>query len=155
MQRNVIFLVVSALLAGAMAACSGGNSTSTSTTTTAASPAAPAKMKTATKAASTSNGQSVFTTNCASCHQANGMGSVGPPLEKNDVVTGAPAKVIHIVKNGLTGAIKVNGKSYNGNMPAWKGTLSNADIAAVITYIRSAWGNKASAVTTAQVASTP
>ena len=37
-------------------------------------------------------------------------------------------------------------------MPAWQGTLSNADIAAVITYIRSSWGNKAAAVTEAQVA---
>jgi mono/diheme cytochrome c family protein len=36
-------------------------------------------------------------------------------------------------------------------MPAWKGQLSNAQIAAVVTYIRDAWGNKASAVTEAQV----
>jgi len=52
-------------------------------------------------------------------------------------------------------AVQVNGKSYNGNMPAWKGTLTNDDMAAVIAYIRSAWGNKAGSVTSAQVASTP
>lgn len=40
-------------------------------------------------------------------------------------------------------------------MPAWKGVISNSDIAAVITYIRSAWGNKAGPVTAAQVASNP
>ena len=51
--------------------------------------------------------------------------------------------MIAAVKNGRTGAATVNGKSYIGALPAWKGKLSNADIADVITYIRSAWGNKA------------
>jgi mono/diheme cytochrome c family protein len=59
--------------------------------------------------------------------------------------------VITIVKNGLSGKISVNGTTYNGQMPSWKGTLSDNDIAAVITYVRSAWSNKASAVTPAQV----
>ncbi len=75
-----------------------------------------------------------------------------PPLAKNAYVTGDPKKVIGTLLNGLNGAVSVNGKTYNGAMPAWKGQLSNAEIAAVITYIRSSWGNKASAVTEAQVA---
>ena len=100
------------------------------------------------------DGKAVYTKNCSSCHQATGQGLTGtfPPLAKNDVVTGDPNKVIHILLNGLNGPIKVNGTSYNNAMPPWKGTLSNAEIAAVITYIRSSWGNKASAVTEAQVA---
>ena len=53
---------------------------------------------------------------------------------------------------GLNGAVTINGKPYNGNMPAWKGQLSNADIANVATFIRSSWGNKGSAVTEADVA---
>jgi mono/diheme cytochrome c family protein len=99
-------------------------------------------------------GQKVYTTNCSSCHQANGKGQTGvfPPLAGNTVVTGDPTKVIGIVKNGLSGKITVNGTTYNGQMPSWKATLSNNDIAAVITYVRSAWGNKASAVTPAEVA---
>jgi mono/diheme cytochrome c family protein len=68
------------------------------------------------------------------------------------MVTGSPDKVIAAVKNGLTGATTVSGKSYDGAMPAWKGKLSNAEIADVITYIRSSWGNNAGAVTEAQVA---
>ena len=108
-----------------------------------------------TKVMASSNGAAVYSTNCSSCHQSDGKGAIGPPLAGNALVTGNPAKVIHIVKNGLTGTISVNGKTFNGQMPAWKGTLSNNDIAGVITYIRSSWGNKASAVTTAQVASTP
>ena len=105
--------------------------------------------------AKATNGGPVFSTNCSSCHGANGQGGVGPPLTKNAVVIGDPAKVIHIVKNGLTVPTNINGKTYPGSMPAWKGTLSSADIAAVISYIRSSWGNKASAVTAAQVNSTP
>ncbi len=99
------------------------------------------------------NGASLYTTNCSSCHQANGKGQSGvfPPLAGNAVVTGTPDKVIGIVKNGHSGKLVVNGITYNGQMPAWKGTLSEADIAHVVTYIRTSWGNSASAVTAAQV----
>jgi mono/diheme cytochrome c family protein len=105
-------------------------------------------------AAAAPDGKAVFAKNCSSCHQATGLGLPGtfPPLAKNAYVTGDPSKVIHTLLTGMTGSIKVNGASYNGAMPPWKGTLSNAEIAAVITYIRSSWGNKASAVTEAQVA---
>ena len=75
-----------------------------------------------------------------------------PPLAGNTMVTGSPDKVIAAVKNGLTGATTVNGKTYNGSMPAWKGKLDDTQIADVITYVRSSWGNSAGAVTEAQVA---
>jgi ubiquinol-cytochrome c reductase cytochrome b subunit len=98
-------------------------------------------------------GDQVFTQNCASCHQAKGQGMPGafPALAGNPVVTGDPKKLIAIVDNGLNGQISVNGASFNGAMPAWKGKLSPAEIAAVITYIRSSWGNNAGPVTEAQV----
>jgi ubiquinol-cytochrome c reductase cytochrome b subunit len=104
--------------------------------------------------AQAANGAKVFSTNCSSCHGAQGQGVPGsfPPLANNSTVTGDPNKVIGILLNGLHGSISVNGATYNGQMPAWKGTLSNSDIADVITYIRSSLGsNKASAVTEAQV----
>jgi mono/diheme cytochrome c family protein len=99
-------------------------------------------------------GQKIYNANCSACHNANGTGESGvfPPLAGNPMVTGSPDKVIAAVKDGLTGAATVNGKTYSGAMPAWKGKLSNADIADVITYIRSSWGNKADAVTETQVA---
>jgi ubiquinol-cytochrome c reductase cytochrome b subunit len=102
------------------------------------------------------NGAQVYATNCSSCHQATGQGLPGafPPLAGNPYVTGPPTAVIHTLLYGLAGA-KVEGKSYGAQMPAWKGQLSNGDIAAVITYIRSSWGNKASAVTEADVAKVP
>ena len=100
-------------------------------------------------------GMAVYTKNCSSCHGANGTGVPGafPPLADNDFVTGNPKDVITTLLNGKTGAISVNGASYNGSMPAWKATLSNKDIANVITYIRSSLGkNAAPAVTEKQVA---
>jgi ubiquinol-cytochrome c reductase cytochrome b subunit len=100
-------------------------------------------------------GAPVFANNCSSCHGAQGQGVPGafPPLANNPVVTGDPNKVIGIVTGGLHGTISVNGQSYNGMMPAWKGTLTGKQIADVITYVRGSLGNnKASAVTEAQVA---
>jgi mono/diheme cytochrome c family protein len=104
-------------------------------------------------AASSSDGATVFVTNCSSCHGASGQGSPGafPPLAGNAVVTGDPVHVIHIVKDGLTGQIVVAGKTYNGTMPPWGKVLSNADMAAALTYVRSAWGNHAGAISPAQV----
>jgi mono/diheme cytochrome c family protein len=80
-------------------------------------------------------GEKVYNANCSACHNANGSGQSGvfPPLAGNPMVTGAPDKVIAAVKNGLTGQTTVNGKSYNGSMPAWKSKLSDAEIADVIT----------------------
>ena len=104
--------------------------------------------------AQAANGAKVFSTNCSSCHGAQGQGVPGsfPPLANNPVVTGDPSKVVGILLGGLHGSITVNGTTYNGQMPAWKGTLSNKDIADVITYIRTSLGkNKASAVSEAQV----
>jgi mono/diheme cytochrome c family protein len=104
-----------------------------------------------TKSSEQADGSKIFLANCASCHQVDGKGVPGtfPPLAGNAVVVGDPAKVIHIVKFGLTGPVVVGGKTFDGMMPGWH--LSDADIAAVITYARSSWGNHASPVTSDQV----
>ncbi len=95
----------------------------------------------------------MYAADCASCHQINGEGSPGafPPLAGNPMVTGDPAKVIHIVKYGLSGPLQVAGKGYAGMMPAWSSQISDAEIAAAITYIRTSWGNSASPVTAGEV----
>jgi mono/diheme cytochrome c family protein len=137
MPKRWITLVLMAAIAAPFLAISIGTHVSASAATN--DPAAP--------------GQKIYGANCSACHGATGTGLAGefPPLAGNPMVTGSADKVIAAVKNGLTGAVSVNGKSYSGAMPAWKGKLSNTDIADVITYIRSAWGNKADAVTEAQV----
>jgi mono/diheme cytochrome c family protein len=100
-----------------------------------------------------SAGAKVFAANCTGCHGATGAGQPGifPSLVANPYVSGDAKRVIHTVKFGLTGKIVAKGVKYDGVMPAWRGTLSDAQLANVISYIRTTWGNKGSLVTTAQV----
>lgn len=101
------------------------------------------------------SGEALFAAHCATCHQSSGGGTdLYPPLAGNPVVRAAdPAAMVAVIANGRTGPLTVNGKTYNGKMPTWKGQLGNADIASVATYVRSSWGNDASPVTEQQVAS--
>jgi len=100
------------------------------------------------------SGASVFANRCAACHQANGLGLPGafPPLAGSEYVLGEEEPVVRIVLGGLTGPVTVQGQTFNGAMPAWADQLSDAEIAAVLTYVRSSWGNRAEAVTAEQVA---
>lgn len=97
----------------------------------------------------TKEGAKVYAARCASCHQPTGAGVPGafPPLAGSEYVTGKPEDHAKVVLNGLNGAITVKGQSYNGVMPAWKDVLSDREIAAVVTYERNSWGNKAGVVT--------
>jgi cytochrome c oxidase cbb3-type subunit II len=99
-------------------------------------------------------GQSLYTTNCSPCHQVNGEGRVGayPPLKGSGVVTKNDAtKHVRIVLNGLQGA-KAGGVVYASSMPPFESTLNDSDIADIIDYERSTWGNHGQLVTAAQVA---
>jgi mono/diheme cytochrome c family protein len=101
-------------------------------------------------------GKKVFGANCAVCHQPSGLGAQGqgyPPLAGSEIVNGGSRRVGMIVLKGLQGPITVKGAQYGtAVMQPWDKTLSDAKIADVITYIRQEWGNKASAVSTAQIA---
>ncbi len=93
---------------------------------------------------------------CMACHQANGQGLTGafPPLAGSEWVTGNPAVGIRVVLHGMSGPVTVAGTEYNALMMAY-GTgvpMTDAEIAAVMTYVRGSWGNNASPVTSAQVA---
>lgn len=100
------------------------------------------------------DGKVVYSTTCAACHQATGEGVEGtyPPLAGSEIVNGDEAKVVRIVLHGLTGPVEVAGETYSGMMPPWGGVLKDPELAAVLTYVRSAWGNKAAPVTPATVA---
>ena len=78
-------------------------------------------------------GEQVYAANCVACHQANGKGLPGafPALDGSAVVKGPKAEQVNVVLNGRKA------------MPAFKGTLSDTEIAAVITYTRNSWSNKA------------
>lgn len=90
---------------------------------------------------------------CAVCHQATGLGLDGafPPLAGSEWLTGRADIPIAIVLHGLQGPITVKGKPYNSAMMAWGAAMTDDDIAGTLTYARSQWGNRAAAVTTAQV----
>mgnify|MGYP001015017209 CR=1 FL=1 len=87
-------------------------------------------------------GKKVFTATCIACHQATGLGLPGafPPLAKSDYIKDEAAVIKQIV-HGSTGGLTVNGVKYAMPMPAQGATLSDEDIAAVITYVRNSWGN--------------
>lgn len=101
-------------------------------------------------------GKIVFNQTCSACHQADGKGSAAlhvPPLAGSDwVLTEGPNRVIRIGLNGLAGPVTVSGQSFGeAQMPVFKTALSDEQVADVLTYVRKSWGNKAGAVTAAQV----
>ncbi len=77
-------------------------------------------------------GEKVYAANCVVCHQATGKGVPGafPALDGSSVVAGPKDAQVHLVLNGKAA------------MPSWKATLSDTEIAAVITYTRNNWSNK-------------
>jgi cytochrome c oxidase cbb3-type subunit II len=94
---------------------------------------------------------------CFACHQQNGEGLAGqfPPLAGSDWVLGNKEKLIKISMYGLMGEIDVNGVKYNNVMAPPgipPGSLTDEQIANVLTYIRNDWGNSASAVSVEEVA---
>lgn len=91
--------------------------------------------------------------NCVTCHQANGQGLPGtyPPLDGSPYVTGPKERMVKILIYGLGGPIEVLGHTYNNNMPPI-GSFSDKEIAAVASYVRRAWSNKADAIDEALVA---
>ncbi|HZG22940.1 MAG TPA: PVC-type heme-binding CxxCH protein, partial [Chitinophagaceae bacterium] len=93
---------------------------------------------------------------CTTCHQSDGKGlpAAGfPPLIGNSWVLGNEDRLIKIVLNGLYGPMEVQGTKYPGQVPMtpFGGMLKDEEIAAVITYVRNSFGNKAPAVSAARV----
>lgn len=99
------------------------------------------------------DGEQIYMARCLSCHQMNGQGVPGvfPPLAESEWVTGEKPPLIGIILHGVMGEMEVNGVTYSGAMPPWGQYLSDEDVAALLTYIRSSWGNEASEVTTEEV----
>ena len=87
------------------------------------------------------DGPAIYAQRCAACHGEQGQGSGGvPELSGNGAVTANdPKRVIAIVKHGA------------GAMPAFDSQLSDVEIAGVLTYIRTAWGNAGTSIAPYQV----
>jgi len=87
-------------------------------------------------------GEQLYNDNCSACHQTTGQGVPGafPALAGDKVALGDPKVVAFVV---LTG---------RGGMPAFKDSLNDADLATIMTYVRSAWGNRAEPIAEAEFA---
>lgn len=94
------------------------------------------------------DGRQVFVAKCQACHQAAGQGLPGvfPPLAGASWVQGPPEIPMQILLHGLNGPIEVAGATYKGSMPAFGEQMSDAELAAVLSFVRSAWGNTSPAV---------
>ncbi len=97
-------------------------------------------------------GRQKFLLTCAPCHGAEGKGMkpLGPPLLDSDWVLGTDERLMRIVLHGLEGPVHVNGREYAPpdilpNMPS-VGVMTSEELAAILTYIRRAWGHEADPV---------
>ena len=99
-------------------------------------------------------GERIYYTYCSACHQNDGDGAGGRfrSLIGTKWVLGDKTRLINIVLNGLEGTIEVKGELYSGLMPQHS-FLSDQEIAEVLTYIRSNFGNDASSIDQAEVES--
>lgn len=101
-------------------------------------------------------GEKVFKEVCASCHQLTGTGMPGqfPPLAGSEWVDGSEyneKRIVAIVLKGFKGPVTVKGAAFNGAMPGQEQALKPNKIAAVLTYVKQAWGNKGGEISEAQV----
>jgi nitrite reductase (NO-forming) len=92
-------------------------------------------------------GEGIYANNCQACHQSHGEGipDAFPPLAKSDYLNADKIRAIKTVTGGLEGKLTVNGKQSKGVMPAW--SLSDEDIANVMTYIYTNWNNSGDEIT--------
>ena len=104
------------------------------------------------KPAANDAGKIVYESNCLPCHQIDGSGvpQLNPPLINTDYVKGDKTRLINVVLKGLQGA-EVEGEPYDNPMPAFD-FLTDDEVASVLTYIRSNFTNKASAIKKEEVA---
>lgn len=100
------------------------------------------------------DGAQIYATQCAACHQANGGGLPGvfPPIAGSEWVMGKDRVAINILLHGVSGKLTVKGTAYEGVMPAFKDKLGDAELAALLSHIRTSFGNSAGKVDVAAVA---
>jgi len=101
---------------------------------------------------SIARGQIVYSKICLTCHQVDGSGvpNMNPPLIRTKWTLGSKTVLIQQVLKGSSGKVEIDGDTFSNTMPPLK-TLTDQQIADVLTYVRNSFGNKASAVTVAEV----
>ena len=97
-------------------------------------------------------GRIVYDAICLTCHQADGSGvpMMYPPLIESDWATGDKERLIKLILEGTQGPVEVKGEVYNSIMPP-QNQLTNRQVADLLTYLRSDFGNAAGPVTPEEV----
>lgn len=106
-----------------------------------------------TKQTAATSGKQLYTQYCLTCHQEDGAGvpNMNPPLIKTSWVLGDKKKLITwVLKGSGDEKVPIDGNYYNNNMPS-QATLKDEEIAGILTYVRSHFGNKASPVAPSEV----
>ncbi len=136
-MKKTWLAIAPAIVAIILSSCGNNNAPAEHPPVAAAKPAAP-------------TGEDVYKRTCVACHQANGEGmpNTYPPLAKSDYLSDK-AKVIKQVLKGSSGEITVNGKTYNNTMPPQQ--LSDEEMASVLTYVYSNFGNSGGTITPEEV----
>jgi nitrite reductase (NO-forming) len=135
-MKKVRLIAIAELLILFISSC-GGNSSSTSSST-------------ATGTQSVISGAAVYNRTCVTCHQGNGAGIPGayPPLAKSDFLANTEKTIAQVIK-GYQGELMVNGVKYNNVMPPQP--LNDDEVAAVLTYVNTSFGNNGASITTDEV----
>lgn len=138
MNIKLIQHTFSTILVTTLLSCSGNNSSQ--------------KSESSTTSIDTKKGEQLFNSNCATCHQANGMGIPGafPPLAGNKNMSMGNQELITLMLEGKSGELIVNEVKYNGMMPPFT-ALSDEEIATVLTYTKVKFSSDKNAVTTEEV----
>jgi len=140
-------ILLAFVIAAFVVACNDNNQPAASNSAApAATPAAPVDNS------PYAAGKGVYQRTCIICHQPDGTGMEGtyPPLAKSDYLLSDKVRAIHQVLKGSSYPITVNGKKFNGVMPAQK-NLSDEDVANVLSYVSHNFGNDGYTVTAAEV----
>ncbi len=145
MKINIIFFALFILV---LSACGGNNKTQNQNEDVQLTKAAKNKLETTVE----HPGNEVYKSVCLVCHMADGSGVPGmhPPLANSDWVNGDKEKLIKVILNGMQGKIEVDGETYNSVMPP-QANLTDQQIADVLTFVRSNFGNNASEITNEEV----
>ncbi|HKJ79045.1 MAG TPA: cytochrome c [Prolixibacteraceae bacterium] len=147
MKTNILSLIIITLF---IAACSGSNQQKQETQN---EPELSESAEAEIENKIVHPGKEVYDAVCLACHMADGSGVPGmhPPLIETEWVSGDKERLIDLVLNGMSGKIKVDGETYNSIMPAHS-HLSDQQIANVLSYIRTSFGNNSSPISKEEVA---
>ena len=97
-------------------------------------------------------GQAGFQAYCAACHQYDGKGvGEAPPFEGSPWVTGPEERLIKIVLHGVRGAMVIDGKTYNREMPGFGQILTDEEVAVLLSYVRRRFGGPSGSITAENV----